>query len=334
MTASDYRPAARSPVPVTVDNFVRAESDMYFGVVVKQGGFGRFAHHRELMSIDKQDVVRANRDTLYSGAVFDLDAGPVTITLPDAGRRFMSMMVIDEDQHACTVVYGSGTHTFAREEIGTRYVLMGVRTLVNPSDPNDVKEVHALQDAIVVRQLDTGRFEVPNWDPVGQKKIRDALAVLGSTLPDLKNTFGTKGQVSDVRHLIGTAIGWGGNPEKDAIYLNDTPTQNDGATVYRLHVKDVPVDGFWSVSVYNADGYFERNRFDAYTVNSITAAKNADGSVTIQFGGCDGSTLNCLPTMPGWNYMVRLYRPRPALLSGTWVFPEAEPVQQPAGMSR
>jgi hypothetical protein len=31
--------------------------------------------------------------------MFDFDAGPVTITLPDAGKRFMSMQVIDEDQH-------------------------------------------------------------------------------------------------------------------------------------------------------------------------------------------------------------------------------------------
>ena len=40
-----------------------------------------------------------NRDTLYSAAVFDLDAGPVSITLPDAGRRFLSMQVINEDHY-------------------------------------------------------------------------------------------------------------------------------------------------------------------------------------------------------------------------------------------
>jgi hypothetical protein len=41
-----------------------------------------------------------------------------------------------------------------------------------------------------------------------------------------------------------------------------------------------------------------------------TARPNADGSVTVQFGGCTKDTLNCLPTFPGWNYVVRLYRPR------------------------
>jgi hypothetical protein len=130
-----------------------------------------------------------------------------------------------------------------------------------------------------------------------------------------------------VRHLIGTAFAFGGNPEQDALYLNVTPSTNDGTTVHRLSVKDVPVDAFWSISVYNAEGYFQKNAFDAYTLNSVTAKKNADGSVAIQFGGCDGKIPNCLPTMPGWNYMVRLYRPRAEIVNGTWVFPEAQAVR-------
>jgi hypothetical protein len=92
-------------------------------------------------------------------------------------------------------------------------------------------------------------------------------------------------------------------------------------------VKDVPVDGFWSVSVYNKDGFFEKNAKNAYTLNNVTAKPNADGSVTIQFGGCDGDAPNCLPITPGWNYLVRMYRPRKAILDGTWAFPEAQPVK-------
>ena len=62
--------------------------------------------------------------------MFDLDAGPVTITLPDAGKRFMSMLVIDEDHYVFTVVYGPGSHTFTREKIGTRYGMAAIRILV------------------------------------------------------------------------------------------------------------------------------------------------------------------------------------------------------------
>jgi hypothetical protein len=206
------QPALQAPagiaIPVTADNFVRAESDAVFTGLVAQGGFGKFYHNR-LTPADSRIVQRPNRDTLYSTSVFDLDAGPVTITLP--------------------------------------------------------------------------------------------------------------------------ATGWGFNPEKDAIYLNVTPRTNDGKTIYKLNVKDVPVDGFWSISLYNAEGYFEPNSFNAHTLNNITARKSDDGSVAVQFGGCDGQIPNCLPTVSGWNYMVRLYRPRAEILDGTWKFPDAQAIE--AGFS-
>jgi hypothetical protein len=323
MSQSATPSSAGKAILVTAENFERAETDMYFSVVVKAGGFGKFEHHREPAAIDNQTVVRLNRDTLYSAAVFDLDAGPVTITLPDAGERFMSMMLEDEDQYAPAVVYGAGRYTYAREQIGTRYLMVGIRTLVDPADPKDLAKVHALQDAIKVEQKASGIFETPSWDPASQKTVREALITLSATLPDMNGAFGAKGDVDPVRHLICTASAWGGNPQKDAIYLNVTPALNDGHVVYRLHVKDVPVDGFWSISVYNAEGYYEANSQGAYSLNSVTAKKNADGSVDVQFGGCNGEIPNCLPTMKGWNYMVRLYRPRPEVLSGKWAFPEA-----------
>ena len=89
----------------------------------------------------------------------------------------------------------------------------------------------------------------------------------------------------------------------------------------------MPVDGFWSISVYDAKGYFEKNQYNAYALNNVTAKKNEDGLIMIQFGGCDGRIPNCLPIMPGWNYMVRLYRPRAEVLSRKWKFPEAQPAQ-------
>jgi hypothetical protein len=311
---------------VTAENFRRAESDLTFSRTAKDGGFGKFYHIRKPTPIDHQPVIRMNRDTLYSAAVFDLDAGPVTITLPDPGTRFMSLQVIDEDQYTHGVFYGAGSHTLTRDEIGTRYVLTAVRTLVDPADPKDVEQVHALQDAIRVAQKSQGKFEVPRWDPTSQQMVREALLVLGRTIPDSKRTFGPKDAVDPVRHLIGTATTWGGNPEKDATYINVTPEKNDGRVVHRLSVRDVPVDGFWSISVYDARGYFQKNARNAYALNDITAKRGDDGAVSVQFGDCDEGTVNCLPITRGWNYLVRLYRPRAAILDGTWKFPEAEPV--------
>jgi len=318
---------AVNTVPVTVDNFTRAESDLYFhSIAVKENALGKFFHNREPAPIDNQNIIRLNRDTLYSGAVFDLDAGPVTVTLPDAGKRFMSLQMIDEDEYTHGVFYGAGSHTLTRQGIGTRYVAVAVRTVVDPADPKDVVEVHALQDAIKVSQKSPGKFEIPNWDPISQKKVRDALLVLASTMSDFRGAFGAKNEVDPVRHLIGAAAGWGGNPDKAAIYLNVTPPNNDGKTIYRLTVKDVPVDGFWSVSVYNAAGYYEKNQYNAYSLNNITAKKSDGGAIAIQFGGCDGKIPNCLPIVAGWNYTVRLYRPRPEIVSGKWTFPQPQPV--------
>jgi len=316
-------------IPVTVDNFRRAESDMYFTTVaLKEGALGKFTHKREVFSVDNQTVIRGNRDTLYSSGVFDLDAGRVTVTMPDPGKRFMSLMVLNEDHYNVDTKYGAGNYTYGRSQVGTRYVLIALRTLVDPNNPDDVREVHALQDAVKIDQRGgRGKFEVPAWDTATQKKIRDALLVLASTIHDFTHAFGKKEEVDPVRHLIGTAAGWGGNPEKEAIYLNITPVKNDGKTIYKLAVKDVPVDAFWSISVYNAEGYYEKNAQNAYTLNDLTAKKEPDGSVVIQFGGCDGDVSNCLPIVSGWNYCVRLYRPRPEIINGKWKFPEPQPVR-------
>ena len=322
---------AQSPsgnaVPVTVDNYNRAQSDVYFGQIVKADGFGRFRHGRELAPIDRRGIIRPNRDTLYSLAVFDFDAGPVTVMLPDPGKRYMVTQVANEDQYTPAVYYGAGGYTLTREGIGTRYGVVVVRMLVNPANPQDVQQVQALQDVLKVSQQRPGTFEIPNWDEPSLKKVRAALLQLGKTISDTKRMFGAnKNQVDPVRHLVGTALVWGGLPEKDALYLPVTPARGDGATVHKLTVKDVPVDGFWSITVYNADGYLEPNQYDAYSVNNITAKKGADGSVAIQFGGCDGEIPNCLPIMKGWNYTVRLFRPQSEILDGIWIFPEAQPV--------
>jgi hypothetical protein len=211
--------------------------------------------------------------------------------------------------------------------MGTRYGFVAIRTLVDPNDPKDVAEVHRLQDAIKVSQKDAGKLELPNWDEASLTEVRNALLLLAKHTPSFGHSFGRKGEVDPIHHLIGTAAGWGGNPDKDASYASFTPPKNDGKTIYKLTVPaKVPVESFWSVSLYNAKGFFEKNPQNAYSVNNITGAKNPDGSVTIQFGGCDGKIPNCLPAPEGWNYTVRMYRPKPEILSGKWKFPQAQPV--------
>ena len=82
-----------------------------------------------------------------------------------------------------------------------------------------------------------------------------------------------------------------------------------------------------TISVYNASGYFEGNKYDAYSLNNLTTKKRIDGSVAVQFGGSDGKIANCLPVVRGRNYTVRPYRPKPKILSRGLVFLEAQPVR-------
>jgi len=321
------RPALEKPIPVTVHNFVRAESDLYFAkAAIGDGAFGKLRHRRAVADVDKQDVVRMNRDTLYSSGVFDLDAAPLTITLPDAGGRFMSMQIISEDHYTTEVVYGPGAFTYTKEKVGTRYVYVIIRTLADVANAPDLKAANAVQDQIKVQQARPGTFEVPAWDKVSQDKVRNALEILGS-LGGTVDRFGRQDEVDPIDHLIGTAIGWGGNPRSAADYQSLYPSENDGKTVHRLAFRNVPVDGFWSISVYNDKGYFQKNALGVYSLNNFTAKPNADGGYTVQFGGCKDDTPNCLPIMKGWNYTVRLYRPRKEILDGTWKFPKAEPVK-------
>jgi hypothetical protein len=310
---------------VTRENFTRAETDNYFRNLGTKA-FGRLNHTRELTPIDTQTVVRSNRDTLYSMGVFDLDAGPVTVVLPDAGGRFVSLQVVNEDHYiSVPTSYAPGTQTYTREAVGTRYMALLMRTFIDPGDPADLNAAHAVQDAVAVSQAAPGVLELPAWDQASLSAVRTELST--GDVTDFSRAFGPRDRVDPEQHLIGTARGWGGNAPEDARYTGETPARNDGETVHELKVRDVPVDGFWSVTVYGEDGFMKPNPQNAYSLNNVTAKPEADGSYRIQFGGCDGGAANCLPITPGWNYTVRMYRPRAAILDDSWTFPKATPVE-------
>ena len=59
------------PVTVTLDNFIRAETDMYFGKAVEDGGFGKLWHRRQMAEIDKQDDGRGPVELEREPAVID-----------------------------------------------------------------------------------------------------------------------------------------------------------------------------------------------------------------------------------------------------------------------
>ena len=303
--------------PVNVDNFCRAETArMFLALELQAGGVNRLQHFRDPTPLDQQPVIRQNRDTLYSPAVVDLSAG-ATLTLPDSGGRYLSVMVVNEEHYINRIYHEPGDHELGVDEFDTDYVLVAARILVDPNDPTDVAEVNALQDRIRLEAGSARPFAPPAYDATTLDPTRDALLFLSRGLGSFDRAFGRKEDVDPVKHLLGTAAGWGGLPEEEAIYLNVEPGLPVGR--YELTIRDVPVDAFWSISVYNADGYFESTGHGAGSINSVTADRADDGSITVRFG--DGDEPNALGIMDGWNYVVRLYRPRAQILDGSWSFP-------------
>ncbi|HEX5857510.1 MAG TPA: DUF1214 domain-containing protein [Microbacterium sp.] len=303
---------------MNADNFARAETDrMFHDLQADAGGINRFVHNRQPADVENQTVIRLNRDTLYSFAVVDITGG-ASLTLPDHGDRYLSAMIVNEDHLVGAIFHDAGTYELAADRFGTPYVVVAVRTLVDPADPEDIAAVAGLQDRIVLVSESATPFAYPEYDAVSFDETRAALLALARNLDSFDHMFGSAGEIEPVRHLIGTAAGWGGLPSSEASYIGVDPRLPQGQ--YELTVGDVPVDGFWSISVYNAAGFFEPNSRGAYTVNNITGARNEDGTVTVRFGG-DPDRPNSIPITEGWNYLVRLYRPRPEILDGRWTFP-------------
>lgn len=308
-----------NPTVVTFANFVRAESDrMFAGIAASAPRPNAWNHFREPTPVDEQTVIRMNRDTLYSAIILDVSAG-ATITIPDAGDRYISVMLVNQDHYIPRVLHAGGTYDITAADIGSDYVLAAGRLLVDPQDPTDITAVNALQDDFSATSVRNAPFTAASYDEESLVATRAPLLELAKGLGGLSGCFGPRDDVDLIRHLLGSASAWGGLPESEAFYINVAPGLPVGE--YELVVGEVPVDGFWSITLYNAEGYLVPNSAGAYSLNNLTAVRNDDGTITVRFGG-DPMRPNTLPIMEGWNYLVRLYRPRPEILDGTWLFPE------------
>lgn len=312
------------PITVDIDNFATAEVAFQVDRFIALGAVvNQWLHFRRPTPLDQQSVIRMNRDTLYSLAVVDITAG-ATLTVPDAGGRYLTVMVINEDGYLNRVFDEPGDHPLTVDEFDTGFVLLVGRTLADPTDADDIGEANRAQDGLVVTAASARTWESGRFDEASYDAIKKPLLALGAGLHDSTRTFGARDEVDRVRFLIGTAGGFGGLPETEAYYVIRATALPVGH--YRLHVGDVPVDAFWSISVYNRDGYFDPNEYESYSVNSVTSVRDPDGTVTVDFAPEPTGNDNFLYVTDGWNYVVRLYRPRPEVLDGTWTFPEPEPL--------
>lgn len=306
-------------VKVNALNYVQAKTALHFNrVMEKSGGINQWTHIREPTPLNQQRVSRMNRDTLYSSVIVDISQG-ATVLLPDSAGRYMSAAVINEDHYINRIFHKPGEHKLTKQAFDSDFVMVTVRILVDANDPEDIRKVNQIQDELRISSRSAKPYPSSEYDSESLQDTTVLLSRLAGGLTDAEHAYGRKEKVDAIKHLLVSAFGWGGLPETEAYYLNSV--QNLPLGEFSLTVEDVPVDGFWSISVYNSDGYFEENTDDAYSLNNLTAKKSSDGSFTIQLGG-ERKHVNFLPVTEGWSYVVRMYRPHQVVLDGTWRFPD------------
>ena len=316
--------------------------------IVGAGSIGKLRHDRTMTPVEpnKFQIVRQNRDTLYSSVVLDLES-KATITLPPTNRYYMSLHAIDEDQYTIGVFY---PHNKKETEVSlsyeesdkkiqikrkgivgkdknivsnTRYVIVLFRTFIDPTNETDITRANSLQDAISVKQKKIGKLDVPNWDIALLQKVEASIAGMLPYVDSRMPTLGYEADLEATHHLIGSATIWGGLPRKASTYLTFFPPSDDSSLVFKIPLKDVPImqGGFWSITVYNATGYFEYNEHNSYSLNSVTSKPEDDGSYEIYFSNSKKDEMkNWIWIYPGWNYLVRLYKPTEAIIKHTWTF--------------
>jgi len=309
---------------VTSETYIRAESDRQFGVIAKMaGGVNRFYHFRRPTPLDKQNVVRMNRDTLYSMGIVDTSKG-ATIAVPELPRdRYVSVYLVDNDHYCPFVIYTSGTHELPRD---TQYLGVGVRIQVfNPKDEDEIALINKLQDQFIIKADSAEPLPEFTWDIESLQALTDRYEKEFAQYSSFKGMMGPRGQVDEKTRHIAAAGGWGLFPEWDATYLNYS-----GGHDYRVchqATYQVPENGaFWSITVYGNDGFMKS---DNNIVNSSNVKLNADGTFTVYFGAAEtcGEVPNRLDTTEGWNFAMRIYRPGKSVLEGAYKLPVAKPVK-------
>ena len=310
---------------VTDENYGLAETQTIIQSYVKKiaeatgtNGVGVWMHNKKAANPKDRDIMRKNYDTMYSWIVLDLST-PATLIMNDIGGRYQTMWVISEEHYNPFAFIEPGEYTLTKENVGTPYAIVVVRTQANVTDPTDVVLVNKAQETLEIKQEKQGTYVASHqWDMESLKAMRTKYQEIAKNEKISPDTyFGKKGEPSLKEHNCGTAVGWGGFTKDQAAYVDYYPTTDDPQ---KLTLKDIPAKAFWSITVYDKEGFAVT---ETYNINSQFAKTETDGSVVINFGG-DASQDNYMETFKDWTFILRMYLPAEEYLSGNWVRPELE----------
>ncbi|GMQ48584.1 hypothetical protein [Vibrio sp. 10N] len=288
-------------ISVTEEDYVVAESDWYFNGVQSKVGVNTWMHD-DPVSFDNQQVIRSNRDVVYSIAIVDVSEG-ATFTVP-ASDEFQIIHIIDEHHLFHQVVKNGESLYVDSDDINGDFVYLLARTRDN-GDYEDTKKRQA--------QL---KFEANSAKPYPSKgfnadeviKLRDELVrrVNSGEQPIAgHDAFGkTMADVNPHNYLYAAAYGWGGLPMTTAQYV---PVQVTSAECQTWTIKKPSLDwnnnGYMSATFYGADGWIHDEDF------YISHESMIDEGDTFSFTtNCDSSASNAT-VEAGGNLLIRMYLP-------------------------
>lgn len=291
--------------PVTLGNFVRAETANYFVKQLRKAPVNTYFHNRVPVNVENQVIIRSNVDLIYSYAVVDVTEEAEFYLAPSA--EYQVAQIIDENHYTVGVVYPGETLRRRNADLsgGTHVYILG-RTATG----GGIERAHHLQDARRITAATGNPYTPAAYDSASLDAVRASLETRAGEA-DFGQAFGTLASTVPEQHVLGAALGWGGLPPQHAQYFQARATSSGcDAWTFGPPPLDYDHNGYFSVIKYDGNGWLDVARPG---LSDTDLQRNADGSITVWFGDerC-ADQPNAISATEGqpFYYGIRLYRPR------------------------
>ena len=296
---------------MSAKEYIQAETRAFFGEFINRGGLNAFNHFPGVASAEDRFVVSPNNDTVYSLAIVNASEG-FTLELPDMGERFMSIQITDENHMTPFHLHGGGTYEFTADQFETDYVGIGVRTGTDASK----EDVAFIAEQLQSQYRITGASADDTMPRPDLERLARVRAALVKEYGKLSSTSGAMQPRTELvedweffTYVIAGAFGL--SADENAMYLPYALPDAKGGACYMATYPPVPVEAFFSITVYGPEKYLMSNENNI--VSSLQGVvMNEDGSFSVAFGGeqCRDLAPNYAYTPEdGWSLLLRAYRP-------------------------